>query len=72
MYVCMVEKNGKAMIELTRIICISIHIHFLSLKKQHGFVKLLVRSMDATKCSESLFKGKAKVVDTCMYVLQNL
>ena len=42
---------------------ISVSIHFLSLIKNHGFLKLLGRSVDMIKCCEPSFKGKAKVED---------
>ena len=35
--------------------------------RNHVFLKLLVRSMDVTKCSETLFKLKAKVVDSISF-----
>ena len=41
-----------------------ISIHFLSLIKNHGFLRLSVRSVDMTKCSETSFEGKIKEADT--------
>ena len=43
---------------------IGIAIHFSKSTKKQGFLKLLVRRVDTIKRSQTLFKGRAKLVDS--------
>ena len=70
--VCIYIYTSRAPVDITkggaRFTCpietIGDSIHLSSLTKNKCILKLLVRSVDPNKYSETLLKGKAKIVDT--------